>query len=224
MKTPWIRGIAAITLLGCTAPVLAIPDATGALPVDGDASAPAPEGAMAARLAYNLGYEQFEKARAAEGTGKGKPSTQVLAQFREARVKFEEAARAAPDMKEAWNLIGYTSRRLGEYDRSLEAYEKALALNPDYPEAIEYRAEAYLALNRLDDAKAAYLTLFGSSRSTAKVLLEAMQQWVAERRKAPAGVSPEALEAFAQWVGERAALDQQTAALIGDTQALRDWR
>ena len=46
-------------------------------------------------------------------------------------------------MPPAW--LPATSRRLGEYDRSLAAYEKALALSPDYPEAIEYRAEAYLA-------------------------------------------------------------------------------
>jgi len=220
MKPTLIRALLLASALTLSVPVLAIPDATGAIPTEGPA---APEGAMAARLAYNLGFEQFEKARAAETAAGGKAVPKLMDQFREARVKFEEAAKAAPDMKEAWNLIGYTSRRLGEYDRSLEAYEKALALNPDYPEAIEYRAEAYLALNRLDDAKTSYMTLFGSSRSTAKVLLEAMQQWVAERRRKPAGVSSEQLDAFAQWVTERATLDQQTAALIGDTQALRDW-
>jgi len=222
MKTLLTGGLAAAAL-ALAAPALAIPDATGALPTNG-AAAPAPEGAMAARLAYNLGFEQFEKARAAETAARGKPVPKLMDQFREARGKFEEAVKADPTVKEAWNLIGYTSRRLGEYDRSLAAYEKALALNPDYPEAIEYRAEAYLALNRIDDAKAAYLTLFGSSRSAAKVLLEAMQQYVVERRKQPGAVGKDQLDAFAQWVGERATLDQQTAALIGDTQALRDWR
>jgi tetratricopeptide (TPR) repeat protein len=223
MKHPRLLGGLAAATLTLSAPAFAIPDGTGSLPANG-AGAPAPEGAMAARLAYNVGFETFEKARAAETSAKGKPVPRLLDQFREARGKFEEAAKAAPDMKEAWNLIGYTSRRLGEYDRSLEAYEKALALNPDYPEAIEYRAEAYLALDRLDDAKAAYLTLFGSSRATSKVLLEAMHQWVAEKRKKPGNVAKDQVESFAQWVGERAALDQQTAALIGDTQALRDWR
>jgi len=216
-----LRGFATASLALAT-PAFAIPDATGAMPANG-AEAPAPEGAMAARLAYNIGFETFEKARAAETAANGKAVPKLMDQFREARGKFEEAAKAAPDMKEAWNLIGYTSRRLGEYDRSLEAYEKALALSPDYPEAIEYRGEAYLALNRIDDAKAAYMTLFGSSRSTAKVLLEAMQRWVAEKQKAPGAVAKEQVAEFAKWVGERATLDQQTAALIGDTQALRDW-
>ncbi len=45
-------------------------------------------------------------------------------------------------MKEGWNLLGYTSRRLGDYEESLSAYDAALKLQPDYPEAIEYRAGA----------------------------------------------------------------------------------
>jgi tetratricopeptide (TPR) repeat protein len=201
-------------------PAVAIPDASGQIP----ATAAAPEGAMAARLAYNIGFEQFEKTRAAEQGAKGKASAKVLDAYREVRGNFETAVAADPSMKEAWNLIGYTSRRLGEYERSLEAYEKALALNPEYTEAIEYRAEAHLALNRLDEVKAAYLKLFGSSRASADVLLQAMQQWVADRRKKPGDLTAAQVDAFAQWVGERTGIAQQTAALVGDTQALRDWR
>ena len=221
MKTRYFLSLAAIAGALLAGPAFAIPDATGQIPT----TAEAPEGAMAARLAYNLAFEQFEKTRATEQAGaRPKAQAKLLDSYREARTGFEAAAKADPTMKEAWNLIGYTSRRLGEYDRSLEAYEKALALSPDYPEAIEYRAEAYLALGRIDDAKAAYLTLFGSSRSTAGVLLQAMQAWVAERRKEPGALGREQIDAFAQWVGERAALAQQTAALSGDTQVLRDWR
>jgi NADH dehydrogenase FAD-containing subunit len=69
MKITLIRGLMAAATLALSAPVLAIPDATGAIPTEGPA---APEGAMAARLAYNLGFEQFEKARAAETAAKGK--------------------------------------------------------------------------------------------------------------------------------------------------------
>jgi tetratricopeptide (TPR) repeat protein len=212
--------VAATVAALLSGPVLAIPDATGQIP----ATAAAPEGAMAARLAYNIGFEQFEKTRAAEQGTKGKPSAKVLDAYREVRGNFETAVAADPSMKEAWNLIGYTSRRLGEYARSLEAYEKALALQPDYPEAIEYRAEAHLALNRLDEVKAAYLQLFGTSRASADVLLQAMQQWVAERRRKPGDLTAAQVDAFAQWVGERTGIAQQTAALVGDTQALRDWR
>ena len=193
-------------------------------------AAVAPEGAMAARLAYNVGYEDFEKAQAAEASAAklaGAPAkaaqAQALKAYATARTQFEAATKADPTLKEAWNLVGYTSRRLGEYDKSLAAYEQALALNPTYSEAIEYRAEAYLALNRLDDAKSAYLTLLANARPHAAVLLQSMQQWLVERRKQPAGVSAADLEAFARWVDERAAVASQTASLAPDFTPVRRW-
>ena len=190
----------------------------------------APEGAMAARLAYNVGYEDFEKAQATEvaaakltGAPAKAAQAQALQSYAAARTQFEAATKADASLKEAWNLVGYTSRRLGEYDKSLVAYEQALALNPTYSEAIEYRAEAYLALNRLDDAKAAYLTLLANARPHAAVLLQSMQQWLVERRKQPAGVAAADLDAFARWVDERAAVASQTASLAPGVVAVRRW-
>ena len=63
-------------------------------------------------------------------------------------------------MPQAYNGMGYSYRKLGDYTKALENYDRALQLAPKFPDAIEYRGEAYLALNRLDDAKQAYLTLF----------------------------------------------------------------
>lgn len=198
----------------------AVPD--GPLPdANATAATTAPDGAMAARLAYNLGYDEFEKAQTAEK--QGAKAAALKPQFTAARVKFEDAAKADPSLKEAWNMVGYTSRRLGDYERSLAAYEKALALDPTYGEAIEYRAEAYLALNRIDEAKSAYLTLFASARNHAGVLLDSMRRWVAERRRAPAGVAPAAIDAFAKWVDERGAIAQQTASLNLDRSVVRSW-
>ena len=53
--------------------------------------------------------------------------------------------------------MGFAYRKTGDYAKALEMYDKALALQPGFPDAIEYRGEAYLALNRIDDAKQAYL-------------------------------------------------------------------
>jgi tetratricopeptide (TPR) repeat protein len=192
--------------------------------------AAAPAGAMAARLAYNIGYGDFEQAQAEEKiaaslTGaKAKASADKLrALFTSSRVKFDEATKADPALKEAWNMVGYTSRRLGDYERSLAAYDKALALDPTYGEAIEYRAEAFLALNRLDDAKSAYLTLLASARNHADVLMDAMRRWVVERRRAPGGVAPSDLDAFAKWVEERGSIARQTASLNLDLSVVRRW-
>jgi tetratricopeptide (TPR) repeat protein len=138
----------------------------------------------------------------AAGTLKGAEAraneAEVRKGYAEAREKFRAAAAANPAMKEAWNMVGYTSRQLGEYAVSLEAYDKALALTPDYPEAIEYRAELFLLTGKFDQVKAAYAQLLQSSPSYAAVLKESMRGWVA-RKDAP-GSKAAGRDEFASWV------------------------
>ena len=55
---------------------------------------------------------------------------------------------------EAHTLLGFAWRKLGDYDRSLAAYDKALELNPHNRGALEYLGEAYLELDRPDQARA----------------------------------------------------------------------
>jgi tetratricopeptide (TPR) repeat protein len=175
----------------------AIPDANGVIgPIPGPDITE--DAAMVARLNYNLGFERFENTQKLEATSPAAPA--VREGYAEARDKFRKAATADPNMKEAWNMLGYTSRRLGEYTDSLAAYEAALKLQPDYPEAIEYLAELFLLTGRLDDAKASFATLSKSSPSYAKVLLQSMRDWLAQPARAPATVNAEQRDAFAGWV------------------------
>jgi tetratricopeptide (TPR) repeat protein len=197
--------IAAI-LAALSTPCAAVFDANGVI-----TSTPAPDisadAAMSARLNYNIGFERFEKTQALEASASGlggakarDAQQQVRVGYGEARERFRTVVAADPDMKEAWNLLGYTSRRLGDYEESLFAYDAALKLNPDYPEAIEYRAELFLLTGRLDGVKTSYATLQKSSPSYAGVLLESMKSWVSAQRKTPVGVSAAAREEFATWV------------------------
>lgn len=192
-------------------PCAAVPDEDGQV-----TSKPAPDisadAAMKARLNYNLGFERFEKTQQLEAGASGLTGSkaeearqQVLQGYSEARERFRTAAAADPNMKEAWNLVGYTSRRLGDYEESLSAYDAALKLNPDYPEAIEYRAELFLLTGRLMQAKEAYATLQKSSQSYATVLLQSMQSWVAAQRRNPNSVSAADRDSFAAWVDAQGA-------------------
>jgi tetratricopeptide (TPR) repeat protein len=132
------------------------------------------------------------------------------------------AVSKAPQLHEAWNYLGFARRHLGRYDAALESYDRALQLKPGYADALEYRGEAYLGLDRLDDARQAYMDLFASSRKHSDELLAAMQKYVAARRKEPNGLTAQQLDEFARWVDERAGIAQQTASL--DTGSQASWR
>jgi tetratricopeptide (TPR) repeat protein len=174
-----------------------------------------------AEEAYNQGVRTVERAEGLEADAARQSDAGKQAKLtRKARDawtlalrKFKRATELVPNLHQGWNYVGYTNRKLGNYDAALSAYDRALALAPGYAQAIEYRGHAYLGLNRLDDAKGAYLQLFAGNRELAARLLSAMQAWVGAQRNAPAGVPGETLEAFASWVSERGAIASQTASL-----------
>lgn len=127
--------------------------------------------------------------------------------------KYEKAVAKDPKLYQAWGSLGYAYRKTGNYPTALEAYDKALALQSNYTPAIEYRAEAYLGLNRLQEVKAAYMMLFNADRARAEELAAAMQRWVEKRQSDAAGVDPVTLDEFAKWVADRRQLSAQTSAL-----------
>ena len=94
-------------------------------------------------------------------------------------------------------------RKLGQYEESLVAYNQSLEINPYYDEATEYRGEAYLGLNRVDEAKEAYMVLFQNYRVLADQLMAAMLSWVATRRDDANGLDAAVVEQFAEWVEQR---------------------
>ncbi|HEY2273996.1 MAG TPA: tetratricopeptide repeat protein [Steroidobacteraceae bacterium] len=174
-----------------------------------------------ARELYNDGVGYVKKAdkadlAAASATDAGKRergARDAHDRYASALGRFQRCVELDPQRYEAWNYVGYTSRKLGHYDDALSAYDRALALKPDYPDAIEYRGEAFLAVNRLDDAKKAYLDLFAANRALADKLLGAMKGWVAAQHAAPAGDNAASVEELDKWIQERAQIAAQTAAL-----------
>ena len=182
-----------------------------------------------AKQAYNQGVRAVKAAdklsktadEATDEKKKTKAADKAKRQYENARGYFAAALQRRADMHEAWNYVGYTSRKLGQFEDALRAYDEALRLSPSYGEAIEYRGEAYLALNRIEDAKSAYMQLFQSSRPLADQLMAAMQKWVSERRAA--GNAAAEVEALAQWIDERSNIARQTASLAPDAPAVVSW-
>ena len=58
-----------------------------------------------------------------------------------------------PNNADAWNLLGFAYRHMGDMDNSFKHYERALQINPGHRDAHEYMGEAYLQVGRLDDAE-----------------------------------------------------------------------
>ena len=200
-----------VVTLALTPVAFAVPDAGGGPPRA--AAAPPPPARVAedptqARKTFKVGYEEFQMSTELENSSVGltgekamRAKEAVNAGLSRARDKFRAATASDPNMKEGWNMLGYTSRRLGDYEESLKAYDKALALSPDYPEAIEYRAELFLLTGRLSDVKEAYASLLKSSPSYAGVLKTSAQDWLKSKKSAP-GVSDAQRTEFAAWVAK----------------------
>ena len=194
-----------IALLALAPVAFAVQDQGG-----GYAAAPKPPPKVAdptmARKNFNIGFEEYQMATGMESAAAGQTPEKAASMkeaattgFTRARDKFRSAATDDPKMKEAWNMLGFTSRKLGNFDDSLKAYEEALKLDPAYPEAIEYRAELYLLMGRLGDAKEAYGTLLKSAPPVAAVLKTSMQDWVKAKKETP-GVSEADRKEFTAWV------------------------
>jgi len=64
--------------------------------------------------------------------------------YQRALVLLQKVVQAEPRNADAWNYVGFSHRKLKQFDQSLAAYQKALAINPDHRGANEYLGELYL--------------------------------------------------------------------------------
>ncbi len=167
---------------------------------------------------YNAGLKMRDKAlallkeaaRAGGDKDRAKLENKAQKEFGRAISQFRTATEKNPRFYQAHSDLGFALRKTGDYAAALESYDRALSLAPDYTPAIEYRAEAYLGLDRVEDAKKAYLTLFPSDRGRSDELLEAMKGWVEKRRAEPGPLTPDAVQEFSRWVAQREELAGQT--------------
>lgn len=168
--------------------------------------------------AYNSGIEHKDKGKKYEEQAAGKQGNEAeklnakaKSEFEKSLKDFKNAAQNSPKLFQAYNGMGYAYRKTGDYATALEMYDKAISMAPSfYSEAIEYRAEAYLSLNRIDDAKKAYMDLFAADRKQADLLMVAMKGWVAKRQADAAGVDAAVVTDFSKWVGERSDMAKQS--------------
>ncbi|HEX7078564.1 MAG TPA: tetratricopeptide repeat protein [Candidatus Eisenbacteria bacterium] len=152
------------------------PDTATALP-DSAAVAAAAAAKVAkdrgrAEALYAKGYDETRDATRLASSGKAKDARK---KYSKALDRFEEAVRLDANYFEAWNMVGYCARQTGDLKRSFDAYDRCLALNPDYEAAHEYRGEAYLMGGEIDKAKEELEWLRARQSAEAKTLEAAIQ-------------------------------------------------
>lgn len=101
----------------------------------------------------------------AAGTSDGSSAT-AAASYAEAKAMVDEEnfVAALPNLialtkadaknADAWNLLGFTYRKLGQLEDSDAAYLTVLSINPDHLGALEYQGELFITTGKLDEAKA----------------------------------------------------------------------
>ena len=170
---------------------------------------PVPVSEQGAIDAYTAGYASILRAEHAENLAAAASDEaerkaalgDAQKAYQASLPNFATAARLDESMHEAYTYMGYANRKLGRYDEALHAYGQALKINPDTTFAIEYQGEAFLGLNRIDDARFNFLRLYALDQNQAAKLLRAMHTWMqANQAKPPAGID---MPALAAWIAEK---------------------
>jgi tetratricopeptide (TPR) repeat protein len=60
---------------------------------------------------------------------------------------------AEPKNADAHSMLGYSYRKQGTFDKSMEFYQRALKLDSNHRGAHEYLGELYLDMNQVDNAE-----------------------------------------------------------------------
>ena len=126
--------------------------------------------------------------------------------------QYTEVLRNKGDMYEAWNNIGFIHLHFGAYRESIDDYNHALALKPDLSEAIEHRGEAFIGVDHIDEAKAAYMDLFFHDRPRADLMMTTLHAWLQSHRASANGVRTSDIDSFDKWLQERDGIAKTTAA------------
>ena len=74
-------------------------------------------------------------------------------QYRKAISQLRKAVGKDKKNADAWNLLGFASRKAGDLETSADAYAKALALEPEHKGALEYQGELFITQGAIGKAR-----------------------------------------------------------------------
>ena len=172
-------------------------------PTNTRAMTPEQQSAKAMRSGIRLRDKALkQEAKAAKATS-DKKREKALAKaqklYKKAIDKQGAAIQLDPQNYKAANELGFALRKTGDYRKAIGAYNYALKINPNFHQATEYRAEAFLKLGFLDQTRQSYMVLFRDDRDLAAQLMEKFDQWIADKAENLSDTEQD----FVAWVEER---------------------
>ncbi len=90
--------------------------------------------------------------------------------FKQALEILRKAVSIKPKSAMHWILIGRAHAKLAQHTASLDAYDRALALNPDDAVAITERAEIFVQLGRMEEATTSFRAAIAKEQNTVKAM------------------------------------------------------
>ena len=73
--------------------------------------------------------------------------------YKKAVGRLEKIVKQDKKNADAWNLLGFASRNLGDVETATTAYETALSLNSEHLGALEYQGELYISIGKMAKAQ-----------------------------------------------------------------------
>ena len=98
---------------------------------------------------YDQAVKLIKRAGKLEKKDKGEKAKKL---FLQAFEKLEKAHSSDVNNPDILNYMGYTSRKVGNFDKAEKFYLKGLSLKPDHNGINEYLGELYVQTNRIDKA------------------------------------------------------------------------
>ena len=99
---------------------------------------------------YDKAVESIKFAKKYESKGKLEKAKKRYAKAQKLLLKSNSKK---PNQADTLNYLGFTTRKLGDYENGEKYYLQGLAIEPNHIGINEYLGELYVATNRLDLAK-----------------------------------------------------------------------
>ena len=107
-------------------------------------------GSAATKTNYEKAVAHIKKAKKYEKKGKLEKAEKSYTKAQKLLIKSNEKK---PNKADTLNYLGFTTRKLGDFENGEKYYLQGLAIEPNHVGINEYLGELYVATNRLNLAK-----------------------------------------------------------------------